>query len=432
MEEGPNKSFIRWGAEDLDPAGPVDRPVPPDSDGDADGVPLLWLEPTASLPPDAPSGFDDVPLFFNQPGEPSAAPSAEPEEETSKDEPFDRPDAHKVGILGGKGVGKSYLFQAMVYRTYAGLQSGALTYYLERDGIHLFKAVGGEGHGKRELTETGLASALNRVEFIRKYQSWQRLSTTRKEEQQWYRLRLLLRTGWLGRTQSAMDVEFFEGSGEGFFELQTVSHEDRALWTKAYQNAGVMVFCLPIWAAFPSEHLTDEDWNHRDALLRGFEQVVQNYLDMRRREETRLPVSSILALTMSDDRRSALRMLYDRWISPYLDSPHTYLKQMRKGRGVARYLNNARRISERLQEEFAAARDPRVTAIPQSLDFGRGRPWIVALSATEGSRLDDLERRFPNPDDPARLAEARRGAPTPVHVELPLLLALCERENALM
>ena len=135
---------------------------------------------------------------------------------------------------------------------------------------------------------------------------------------------------------------------------------------------------------------------------------------------------------MSDDRRSALHALYDRWICPFLDSPHTYLRQMRSGRGVARYINNARRISESLYEEFAAARDPSVSAIPQSLDFDRGRPWIVALSATEGSRLEDLERRFPNPDDPARLADVRSGAPTPAHVELPLLLALCERDNALM
>jgi hypothetical protein len=429
MDEGDNESFIRWGTEALDSAA---SPTPPDPHDPAAGAPFSWPDTMTSPRPNDSANGDDVPLGVDEFEDLAPVVASTEIDDTSGDEPFDRPDAHKVGILGGKGVGKSYLFQAMVYRTYAGLQSGALTYYLERDGIHLFKAAGGEGHGKRELTETGVASALNRVEFIRKYQSWLRLSTTRKEEQQWYRLRLLLRSGWLGRKQSAMDVEFFEGSGEGFFELQTVNHEDRALWTKAYQNAGVMVFCLPIWAAFPNEHLTDEDWNHRDALLRGFEQVVQNYRDMCRREETRLPVSSILALTMSDDRRSALRMLYDRWISPYLDSPHTYLKQMRKGQGVACYLNNARRISESLHEEFAAARDPRVTAIPQSLDFGRGRPWIVALSATEGSRLDDLERRFPNPDDPARLAEARRGAPTPVHVELPLLLALCERENALM
>jgi hypothetical protein len=416
MDEGPNQSPIQWEDEGL-PTDAIEAPAVVLDDGDTAPGPWPVALPSPP-PPDLPSP------------PPPDLPS--PVEEPSDVEPFDRPDAHKVGILGGKGVGKSYLFQAMVYRTYAGMQSGALTYYLERDGIHLFKAAGGEGQGRRQLTDTGAAMALNRVDFIRKYQNWQRLSTTRKEEQQWYRLRMLLRSGWLGGTQSAMDVEFFEGSGEGFFELQTVDREDRALWTRAYQNAGVMIFCLPIWAAFPSGELTDQDWSDRDALLRGFEQVVQNYLDMRRRENARQPVSSILALTMSDDRRSALRTLYDRWISPYLDSPHTYLRQMRRGTGVARYINNARKISESLHEEFAAARDPRVTAIPQSLDFGRGRPWVVALSATEGARLDDLERRFPNPDDPARLAEARHAAPTPAHVELPLLLALCERENALM
>ena len=427
MEEDPNESTIQWDADDADSVGSMTVPVS--------------AETVAALQQPAESFTDDVPNFevkgtwrFDAAvAEPPMRAPAEPEEDATDAEPFDRADAHKVGILGGKGVGKSYLFQAMVYRTYAGQQSGALTYYLERDGIHLFKAAGDDASlGKRDLTRTGAATPLNRVEFIRKYQSWERLSTTRKEQQQWYRLRLLLRTGWLGRTQSAMDVEFFEGSGEGFFELAAAEKEDHALWTKAYLHAGVMVFCLPIWAAFANEDLSEEDWNHRDQLLRGFEQVMQNYLEMRRREGAKHPVSTILALTMADDRRSALRTLYDRWISPYLDSPHTYLKQMRKGTGVAKYLNNARIISESLHDEFVGARDPRVMAIPQSLDFGRGRPWIVALSATEGSRLDDLERRFTNPDDPVRLSEARRVAPTPVHVELPLLLALCERENALM
>jgi hypothetical protein len=415
MDEGPNQSPIAWDDE-FTPT--VAIPLPAQALDDGDAAPSLRPVSSLATVPSPPSA--DTPDH------------AQPGEEPSDAEPFDRPGAQKVGILGGKGVGKSYLFQAMVYRTFAGVQSGALTYYLERDGMHLFKAAGGEGRGRRQLTDTGAAVAVNRVDFIRKYQNWERLSTTRKEQQQWYRLRLLLRSGWLGRAQSAMDVEFFEGSGEGFFEMQTVDHEDRALWTRAYENAGVLIFCLPIWAAFPSDELTEEDWAHREALLRGFEQVVQNYLDMRRRENIRQPVSSILALTMSDDRRSSLRTLYDRWISPYLDSPHTYLRQMRSGTGVARYINSARKVSESLHDEFAAARDPRVPAIVQSLDFGRGRPWIVALSATEGARLEDLERRFPHPDDPARLAEARRAAPTPAHVELPLLLALCERENALM
>jgi hypothetical protein len=374
---------------------------------------VLDQSESASAPPVMPEGFTES--DFEQ-----------------EDEPFDRPDAQKLGILGGKGVGKSYLFQSMVYRTFAGQQAGALTYYLERDSMRLFMAEGSGSNGAERLIRTGAARTLNRVTFIDKYLTWQRLAFTSTQSQQWYRLRLSFRTGWLGGSQSAIDVEFFDGSGEGFFELLTLTSEDWALWAKAYLDATVMVFCLPLWAAFPGADLSDEDWKTRERLLAGFEQVVQNYGDLRRRCGRSRPVSSILAFTMADDRRSALRTLYDRWISPYLDAPHPYLRQLRKGGGIARYLNNARRISEAMHEEFAAVGDPRVAGIPQSLDFGRGRPWIVPLSAIDGARLDELETKYPNPDDPARLRDARVVAPTPVHVELPLLVALCERENALM
>jgi hypothetical protein len=108
-------------------------------------------------------------------------------------------------------------------------------------------------------------------------------------------------------------------------------------------------------------------------------------------------------------------------------SPATLLKQLRRGSGVARYLANARTISEVLHEEFAASLDPRVGSIPQKLDFGAGRPWLIPVSAIEGDTLDEIEKEFPNPDDRPNLR-----APIPVHVELPLLVALCERDNALI
>lgn len=345
------------------------------------------------------------------------------------DEPFDREDAHKIGIIGGKGTGKSYLFQAMVYRTFAGQQSGALTYFLENDGMRLFTATANEA----QITQTGLARTLNRVKFVEKYQRWERLGTTTLLAQQWYRLRLLIRTGLLGRKRSAMDVEFFDGSGEGFFELQATSADHKRLWAKAYRDARVMVFCLPMWAAFPNSELTEDEWEDREKMLAGFDQVIQNYSDMRRRHNQVAPVSSILALTMADDDRSALRTLRDRWITPYIQSPQTYLKQLKKGTGVARYLSNARKVSEALLDEFAEVCDPRVAGIPQSLDFGRGLPWIIPLSAIDGARLNQIEDLYRNkPDDTLRRREARNTAPTPVHVELPLLVALCERDNALM
>ncbi|MBV9497577.1 MAG: hypothetical protein JOZ54_25295, partial [Acidobacteria bacterium] len=344
------------------------------------------------------------------------------------DEPFDRPDTQKLGIIGGKGSGKTYLFQAMVYRTLAGAQAGALTHYLENDSTHLYRASGDLAF---DIADTGTARPRNRASYIRDYKSWQRLGFTQKSRQEWLRLRLPYRTGYLGGSRSALDVDFLDASGE-VLGTQTDDVESRALWEKAYLHAAVMVFCLPLWAAFPAADLSDDDWETRDTILLAFEQVVQNYREMRVRANSKMPVSTILALTMADDRRTSLRTLHDRWIAPFMESPHTYLRQLRSGNGIARYLANARKVSEMMHEEFAAARNPQVATIPQALDHGRGKPWIVALSAIDGTRLDDLERRFPKPDDPDRLKEARKFAPVPVHVELPLLVALCERENALM
>ena len=425
MAEETKEFSINWGADndadtraddvqfnDIDPIVDTD-PVPIDRS-------ILPDDPVEELPWS--SEIDAAPTPFLATDGFAAA-----DFDADDHEPFDRTGTHKMGIIGGKGVGKSYLFQAMVYRTFAGRHSGALTYYLERDAMHLFVAQG-QTNGAGVLTKAGTARPLNRVGFIKKYQTWQRLPFTSKDAQHWYRLRLPYRTGWLGGKRFALDVEFFDGSGEGFFGVGSVTTADRALWERNYLDARVMVFCLPLWAAFPDSSISEDDWQFREDLIEGFEQVVQNYNKIRRNQ----PVSSILALTMADDRRSALRTLRDRWISPFIDSPNTYLKQLRKGRGVARYLANARLISEALHEEFASAGDPRINNIPQQLDFDRGRPWIVALSAMEGVRLEELELKYRNPDDPARLREARNAAPTPVHVELPLLLALCEHENALM
>jgi hypothetical protein len=205
-------------------------------------------------------------------------------------EPFDLPGTEKMGIVGGKGVGKSYLFQAMVYRTFAGSQSGALNYYL-RD-IRLFHA----------LRRGDKARTVNVSAFIRRYSSWQRLATTLKANQAWFRLRLQYRSGLFGQKRSSMDVEFFDGSGEGFFQAPRDT-ENRKLWREGYLDARVMVFCLPLWAVFPKAGLSRDDWKFRDVLLEGFEQVVQNYLDLRLLNKRKSPVRSILALTMADDRR---------------------------------------------------------------------------------------------------------------------------------
>lgn len=346
--------------------------------------------------------------------DPASSPSGKTGEPDQ--EPFARADTFKVGILGGKGVGKSYLFQSLVYRTYAGTQSGALTYFLEQDAIRLWRA----------LDRDDPPEPLNVPRFLKDFTSWDRLPQTTLLTQCWYRLRVSYRKGLLGRGRGAIDIDFFDGSGEGLFEAG-MGAENHEIWGSGFLDARVLVFCLPLWVAFPSADLTDLDWEERQSRLERFEQVVQNFLELRHRHRSTQPVESLLALTMADDLRGGLPELRERWILPYLEAPHTYLRELRSPRGLARYLVNARRVSDLLAQRFAAARDPFVAAIPQKLDFGRGLPWSIPLCAVEGARLEQLQTVDP-------VARVRRTVdpPVPVHVELPLLLTLCASTNALM
>jgi hypothetical protein len=416
-----------WFGEDEDARPPRHSPPEETSDRPADrAIPL----PPSSLSPDEredtaqAEGAGAAPVYPFPPAsgggkEPPRTGSAaaveepytndffEPEDEG---EPFDLPGAEKLGIIGGRQVGKSFLFQAMVYRTYSKVQAGAMSPFLDK--TLLFYA----------MQRQDKARLFNLSGFCDKYMSWQRLPFTSLDNQQWYRLRLYYRTGILGRRQSSMDVEFFDGSGENFFEAARTRGISQ-LWRDGYLDARVMVFCLPLWAAFPGSRMTPDDRQERKLILQGFEKVVQNYEELRREGKRTQPVKSILAFTMADDPRGALGTLYDKWIAPYMDSPQLYLPKLAKEPGIACYLANARSVSEALHQELAASRDPRVSSIPQRLDFG-SRPWLIPLSAVEGKRLDRLEHEKSQIDE--------RPAPVPVHVELPLLVALCEQRNALM
>jgi GTPase SAR1 family protein len=333
-------------------------------------------------------------------------------EDEDDGEPFNLPGSVTLGILGGKGVGKSYLFSAMVYRSYSPVQAGAMSRFVE--STRLFHA----SH------RNDRARTLSLSDFMHRYIGWDRLPQTVHTNQSWYRLRLNYRTGLLGRSRSHVEVNFFDGSGEGFFEASRTRGLSQ-LWREGYLNARVMVFCLPIWVAFPGG-LSRSDWQQRREALLGFERVIQNYDDMRRESKLTHPVRSILVLTMADDRRSALTTLYERWIAPYLDSPETYLQALRSGSGVTQYLAEAQRVSAALHGELSASSDPRVGSIPYRLNFGN-RPWVIPTSAIQGSRLDRIEREYGGSMDRPELP-----APVPAHVELPLLVALCESTNALM
>ncbi len=322
----------------------------------------------------------------------------------------------KLGIIGGRGVGKSYLFQAMVYRVQHAPRSGALSYFLDGNGIALAMTL--------SLDEP--AHSVNLQRFNGDYERWTRLATTLAAHQPWYRLTLPYRTGLLGRGREVLEVEFFDGSGEQFFEAK--NPQNRPLWQHAYADARVVVFCLPLWVAFPGDDLSLDDWRERERILESFHEVVQNYNEMRRHVGaiTR-PVRSILAFTMADDRRGALKALRERWIAGYLQRHREILKETRRGRGIARYLANARRVSNILMDELAAVDSPVVARIADELSVGGNPPWLIPVSAIHGEALDQIEADYPNPDD-----RPRRAPPVPIHVELPLLVALCEQGNALM
>jgi len=332
------------------------------------------------------------------------------------EEPFaDFRDLQKLGIIGGKGVGKSYLFQAMVYRLQNAKKSGAMSYYIENDSISLMST----------LTRESRPRSVNPQRFSANYENWNRLPTTLRMNQTWYRLTLPYRIGIFGTRRAAMEVEFFDGSGESFFEAR--DPQNKKLWEEAYKGARVMVFCLPLWAAFPGGHLNPGEWRERQRILESFHEVVQNYKDMRRHLGLTEPVRTILALTMADDRRGALDALRENWVASYLEHADSYLMRTRNGKGIARYLANARTVSSLLHEEFDAAHFPGVADIPNLLNLGGGRPWLIPVSAIDGQVLERLEQEYPNPDD-----RPPQTPPVPIHVELPLLVALCERVNALM
>ena len=106
------------------------------------------------------------------------------------------------------------------------------------------------------------------------------------------------------------------------------------------------------------------------------------------------------------------------------------VEEERKGDGYNQAANDtdayARKVSEAVFREFDASHDPRISGIPERIEFGGGRPWFVPLSAIDGATLDSWEQ------GKAKKPRAGLRPPVPVHVELPLLVALCDGHNALM
>ena len=173
--------------------------------------------------------------------------------------------------------------------------------------------------------------------------------------------------------------------------------------------------------------MQDADWDLRDEILKAFSRVVDTYHEIRDQD---LKVRSVLVLTMSDDRKSALRALYRRWIKPCIDQrpSEKFLSDLAGRSGLPRYLASAREVSQYLYREYGRISSSSLVRDLGELNFGYGKPWIVPVSAVQGDRLAvSMAAR-----EKDRQYIYRGPEPIPAHVELPLLAALSEHYNALM
>lgn len=406
---------------------------------------LLPEEPSSSQPPDPIADNAATGIYLPPPSSPPTpteshevfelpppeAPASPLESVLQREKAQPSQAETKIGLLGGSGVGKTYFFFGMMYRTWDEDKSGAVSYYLHSSDLSRYERRFENSNGHQQVVDSALEFDVARE--LKRYESWEPYPPTPFERQLWYRLSLGFKTGLLGTDRSYLDLEFLDGSGEGF--TRPLGRLTTPIWEGAFRHAGIMIFCLPIWAAFPVADLSPEDRTLRDAYLSEFQQVVKNYKAVR---DPNLKVRSILALTMADDKkRCALEPMIENWIDPYIQDPETYLRQLRHRSGIPRYLASAQAVSDYLHQEFRALRKPLISKIPKQLDFDLDMPWIIPVSAVEGKTLERVKERL------YRLASrsaSRSDAllpelldpPVPIHVELPLLAALCEKHNALM
>jgi hypothetical protein len=303
----------------------------------------------------------------------------------------------------------------MVYRT-RGRDAGALGYYMAKESIRVYSKLHEGGTGYRLIKTRAL---------VREYEQWERLGTTQRALQTWYRMHIPYNTGWLGRRRSEIAVSFFDGSGD-FLSGGAHTEADRQLWNDAFIKASVMIFCVPMWAVLPDRRKLTEDshWEAREEFLQSFNNVRQEYADLRRKAEASHPVQVIIALTQADSPLCEAEP-QSTWITPYLTNPERYLRMLRTSRGVARYLASARAVSSYLYERCESGRDQDASDVVNA-EFGGGPPWLVPVTAIDGEELDRVERRGLSLSQRHRL-----GKPVPAHVELPLLIALVEQCNAL-
>jgi hypothetical protein len=307
-----------------------------------------------------------------------------------------------LALFGGPASGKSFLFQAMVHRCQSRRFAGALTPLLGRGAI----TVDIDGSARNGLQT-----------ILREYAGWQTLGSTLHDRPSFYRLSLPYSSGWLGRSVSRLRIELPDLAGEIY--VQGNDGPSAARWNALAVESRVLIFCLPFWAVFPAAKISDETQQRAKMQLDAYERVVNQVMAARKAAGAEPPLI-LVVLTMADDRRCGLAELRDIWL-PDKDLVEPLLVRLRNMRSLMAYLQDARKISDYLRTCFEV--DPERARLIELLeDQGHPSPWILPVSAVDGRVLERDQQQLPPPGHP----------PMPIHVELPLLLALCEQTRALV
>jgi hypothetical protein len=341
------------------------------------------------------------------PAEPAVPPPvAAPVSEPVVDRPVARQKMVKMAIAGGRQTGKSYLFQSIVLRTWTGFKAGALAGFLD--------------DRKSTLVRMDGDTAIHDEHVIDNYKSWGLIPPT--QNQVVFRVKLTYPMGWFGVRDRAIELSFVDAPGEDW---------SRNELAKECTDTDVMVLCVPAWAAFPAVLSESEESDAAHALT-DFHSIVYEFSTALANLPTKKKVQMVVALTMADDGRSALDIVRTNWIEPFTRGPIAAENReaLHRQSGLSSYLAAARRVSDFVELELKRQSNNHVNSIPGSLRFGGTKPWFIPVSAIDGARLMRIVGEKNERERQKLVKES--GDPVPAHVELPLLIALCQQTNALM
>lgn len=305
----------------------------------------------------------------------------------------------RIGILGGKGTGKSYFVSALVHCLRKSENRGAVMAFIRR------------GEDSMSIANAASKDLVTPESFCDNFENGLGIPQTIESNQRWITIRLFYRKGPFGLGKSIMPIDVEDLSGE--LLSKPLNPINQPIYERVGSKSRLMIFCLPVWVAFPGP-ATNRTGAQR--LTREFAQVIENHPQVARQFRHRERVLSVVALTMADNPESILTDVREAWVNRYRDPSIPYeLENLHRPNHLCAYLTAARRVSRSLHRQLEYSEDGIRREVAKSIRLKSlsRRAWLLPVSAYDGQ----------NPGSKN---------PLPVHVELLLLAALCMNRNVLM